>query len=172
MNLVNIGKLALLGALVLVSHRAMGQESIAKEDKSFVVLIGPTVERNLNNNTFNRGGTAAVEFTPIEDVLEIEVNATLLNSTGQREWSSEILFKKPFRLSPTSELMVGIGPQVGRKLQGADRGPSTGIALALDLMFWETNEFGWYLGPEYGYGLGRSRGERTIGVSAGIVVGW
>lgn len=162
----------MLGVLVVVSHHAIGQELAAKEDKSFEIQIGPTVERNRNNNTSSRGGTVAVEFTPIEDVLEAEVNATLLNSNGQREWNSEVLFKKPFRLSPTSEFMVGIGPQVGRKLQGAGTGTSLGMVVALDLMFWTTSQFGWYFGPEYGYGVGRSRGERTTGASAGVVVGW
>jgi len=114
----------------------------------------------------------AVEFTPIEDVLEVEVGTTLLNSAGQRELGGEVLFKKPFRLSPTSELMIGVGPQVGRKLQGADSGTSIGMAFALDLMFWPTKKIGWYFSPEYGYGLGNSKGEKSIGASVGILISW
>ncbi len=172
MNAKNLRKLIVLWIFVVISHHAIGQQSVDKVDNSFVIEIGPAVERNLNNKTSNFGSTVAIEFTPIEDVLEVEVGATLLNSAGQRELGEEILFKKPFRLSPTSELMIGMGPQVGRKLQGTDSGTSIGMAFALDLMFWPTKKIGWYFSPEYGYGLGNSKGEQSIGASAGILFGW
>jgi hypothetical protein len=171
LNAINLRKLAVLGVLVVVPHYAMCQEAAETEDHSIVLQVGPAVERNLSNKTSNSGSTIAVEFTPIEDVLEIEVGATSLNSAGQRELGGEVLFKKPYHLSSTTEIMIGVGPQIGRKYQGVDTGTSFGVAFALDLMFWPTKNIGWYLSPEYGYGVGKSNGERSIGASVGIEFG-
>jgi hypothetical protein len=170
-NTIHIGKLVVIGVLVVIPQYAMCEVEGGKEDHSVVFQIGPSVERNLTNKSSNSGSTMAVEFTPIEDELEVEVGATLLNSSGQRELSGEVLFKKPYRLSPTSEFMIGIGPQVGHSYQGADSGNSYGLALAFDLMFWPSRNVGWYFSPEYGYGLGRNAGEHSIGASVGILFG-
>ena len=56
------------------------------------------------------GPTVAVEFTPIKEWLEIEIGTGPLFSSGTTDWSTDILFKKPFDLSDTVELMVGAGP--------------------------------------------------------------
>lgn len=57
------------------------------------------------------GPTAAVEFTPIKDWLEIEAGVSMLFGGGQREWSTDLLFKKPFTLSDKVEFMFGVGPE-------------------------------------------------------------
>jgi hypothetical protein len=61
-------------------------------------------------NSSSAGPTVAVEFTPIEDWLEIEIGTGPLVASGTTDWSTDILFKKPFDLSNTTELMVGAGP--------------------------------------------------------------
>ncbi len=164
--------LAAFGVLIVISHRAFGQESEDQRDHSFALGAGYTVESNLGNKTSSSGSTVSAEFTPIEDALEIEVDATLLNSSGQQELGEEVLFKSPYRLSSTSELDIGVGPQFGRKLQGSDSTTSFGMALALEFMFWPSKEIGWSFNPEYGYGLGNSKGEQTFGASIGILFGW
>jgi hypothetical protein len=52
----------------------------------------------------------AVEFTPLKDWLEIEFGTGPLFDSGTTDWSTDILFKKPFDLSNTTELTVGAGP--------------------------------------------------------------
>ncbi len=171
MKAIHLRKLVVIAVLVVAPHRAMCQEAADNEDHSVVLQLGPAVERNLNNKTSGSGGTMAVEFTPIEDVLEIEIGTSVLSSSGGRELGGEIMFKKPYHLSPTSEIMIGIGPQVGRKYQDANAGTSFGVTFAFDLMFWPTKDIGWYINPEYGYGIGKSNGERSIGASIGIAFG-
>ncbi len=170
-NMLNLRNFVVIWVLAGISHHAMCEEAANDENHSIVLQLSPAVERNLGNKTFSRGGTVAVEFTPVEDVLEIETGVTALSSAGQRELSGEILFMKPFRLSTATELMVGMGPQAGRKFRGADTGTSFGIAFAMDMMFWPAKNLGWYIGPEYGYGVGKSSGERSIGASIGIEFG-
>jgi hypothetical protein len=46
------------------------------------------------------------------------------------------------------------------------------MEFVLDFMFWHTKRVGWYVEPSYGYGLRKSRGERSYGGSAGILIGW
>jgi len=164
--------LSIIGVLIVISHHAFGQESLDQRDHSFALAAGVAIENNLANKTSSSGSTLSAEFTPIEDVLEIEVGTTLLNSSGEQELAEEVLFKSPYRLSSTSELDIGIGTQFSRKLQGADSASSFGMAFALEFMFWPSKEIGWSFNPEYGYGLGNSKGEQTIGASIEILFGW
>ena len=55
---------------------------------------------------FSFGPTAAIEFTPIENWLEIEVGTGPMFGKGISEWDTDILFKKPFTLSDKVEFMI------------------------------------------------------------------
>lgn len=93
-------------------------------------------ERTIPGGTANFGATLAIETTPIEEWLELEPGITALVTSGHPELSSDLAFKKPFRLSLTAEFMVGLGPFVGRTVNGPAEGTSHGIELVLDFMFW------------------------------------
>ena len=58
------------------------------------------------------GPSAAVEFTPIKDWLEIEAGVAPMFSHGRTEWDTDLIFKKPFTLSDKVEFMIGVGPAV------------------------------------------------------------
>ena len=113
------------------------------------------------------GPTAAVEFTPIKDWLEIEAGISTLFSGGQPEWSTDLLFKKPFTLSDKVEFMFGVGPEWtfsrdGTKVAGE---------IAADFMFWPTpdRKFGWFLEPSYSYSFSQGH-EQSLGVSVGLLI--
>jgi len=113
------------------------------------------------------GPTAAVEFTPIKDWLEIEAGISTLFSGGQPEWSTDLLFKKPFTLSDKVEFMFGVGPEWtfsrdGTKVAGE---------VAADFMFWPTpdRKFGWFLEPSYSYSFSQGH-EQSLGVSVGFLI--
>jgi hypothetical protein len=163
----------LLLALVGFSyfHEAHGQESAAS-DHFMVLELGPAFDRSSDDKKTIVGGMAAVEVTAIEDWLELEFGATRLSSAGRRDNSVDLIFKKPFRLSSTAELMVGLGPQVGRRYANGVTGKTRSIEYVLDFMFWPTKKFGWFVEPSYGHGIGPSRGERSLGVSGGLLIGW
>ena len=113
-----------------------------------------------------------METTAIEDWLEIELGASRLNGRGRRADSIELIFKKPFRLSSNAEVMIGLGPETGRTSGNGGTERSRSITFALDFMFWPEKKIGWFLEPTYGYGIGPSRGERSLGISGGILFGW
>jgi hypothetical protein len=113
------------------------------------------------------GPSAAVEFTPIKDWLEIEAGIAPMFSGGRTEWDTDLLFKKPFTLSDKLEFMVGAGPAwtVSRA------GTKVGGEVALDFMFWPTpdRKFGWFLEPAYTYSFSSGH-EQSFGVSAGLLI--
>ena len=77
--------------------------------------------------------SASAEFSVIKDWLEIEIGGATLFSRGQKEWEADVLFKKPFTLSNTVELMVGAGPSWSYATGDAGK---TGATFVLDFMFW------------------------------------
>ena len=117
-----------------------GPENACAQDErehAFVFKIGPAGEWPLHERA-NFGGTFAVEKALIENWLEIELGLTALSTNGQNELSGDIIFKKPFRISPTFEFMIGAGPSISRTLNGEDQSTTVSAAFSLDFMFWPT----------------------------------
>ena len=119
---------------------------------------------------WNLGPSVAVEFTPIEDRLEIETGVTAAFRRHAMEWDTDLLFKKPWTISEKFEFMLGIGPEwVHARSRGVVTN-SPGIEFAPDLMFWPSgHRFGWYLEPSYDRTFGSGRGQ-SIGITAGLLI--
>jgi hypothetical protein len=119
-------------------------------------------------NLSSAGPAVAVEFTPIKEWLEIEVGTGPLFASGTTDWSTDILFKKPFDLSDTTELMVGAGPAFDSTFSSTTK---TGVEFALDFMFWPwpDRKYGWFLEPSYSYTFINGR-EQSLGISAGLLI--
>jgi hypothetical protein len=77
-----------------------------------------------------------------------------------------LLFKKPFTISRTVELMLGAGPSFSQPLNG-DFG-TVGVTFALDLMVWPKQRIGWFLEPTYSVTPGT--GQTSLGATAGLLV--
>jgi hypothetical protein len=152
--------------LCAVSARA--QES-GEKDHAVVLELGGAGEWPTRGGATNLGGTVAAEYTPIEHWLELEAGLTALGSTGHTELSGDLVFKKPWRLSPTAEFMIGAGPSWGRTLSGPDRGTQLSAEFALDFMFWTHGKLGWYVEPSWS--VAPRTWERTIGVNGGLLIG-
>ena len=127
---------------------------------------------NIPGSAPSAGPSVAVEFTPIEDWLEIEIGATRLTGKGTSEWSFDLLFKKPFTLSRSFELMAGAGPEFSVARSNGMTATDWGAELALDLMYWpfKKRRFGFYVEPGYDYSFGEGH-EQAIGFNAGLLVG-
>jgi hypothetical protein len=134
------------------------------DDHRAVLELGVAAERGVGASSTTVGGTVAVEFTPIENWLEIETGVTAI----QRELSLDFLLKKPWRLSASSEFMAGIGPEVSHHSSG---GTSLATEIVADWMFWPRKNVGWYLEPSYSV-TAMSGGERSVGISAGLLIGF
>ena len=159
-----------LVVLLVMPVVARGQAPPAQgDDHRAVIEIGLAGERGVVGAASSAGGTVAVEFTPIENWLELESGITALRGAGQNEIEVDLLFKKPWRLSATSEFMEAVGPALSHH-SGVGAGTSVAAEVIADWMFWPTKNVGWYLEPSYSF-TAISRGERTFGIAAGIIIG-
>ena len=116
------------------------------------------------------GGTFAVEVTPIEQWLELEVGFTAIWTDASTEMPIDLLFKKPWQISRTFEFMVGAGPEFIRTT-GRDGGTFWGVSSVLDFMFWPRANVGWYLEPGYEVAFRDHTAHNGLGFAAGLLIG-
>jgi hypothetical protein len=159
-------QIGLAAALLLFAAEAQAADN--DKEPSAIVEIGGAGEWNLRNGGASLGPSIAVEVEPIKEWLELEAGFTPLFSKGNSpEWSTDLLFKKPFTLSKTAEFMVGAGPEWSY----TDRGNKLAAEFALDFMFWPwpDRKLGWFLEPTYSYSLSKGH-EQAVAVSAGLLI--
>lgn len=154
--------LLLIAVLLLLGRSAQAGE----KEPTAVVELGGAGEWGLPG-TSSFGPSAAVEFTPIKDWLEIEAGAAPMFSHGRAEWDTDLIFKKPFTLSDQVEFMIGAGPQ----WTFSPEGTKIGAELAADFMFWPTpdRKYGWFLEPAYSYSFASAH-EQSLSLTAGLLI--
>jgi hypothetical protein len=147
-------------------------QSVNKDlEPAAIVELGGAVGQDLKGGGTSFGGDLAVEFTPIENWLEIEAGTTPLFRRHSTEWDTDLLFKKPWTISENVEFMLGVGPEwIHTRTYGLIMN-AVGGEVVLDFMFWPSSKhrFGWFLEPGYGYSFARGH-ERSIGVSGGLLI--
>lgn len=140
----------------------------AGEGTVAIAEIGAAASRSIQEGSASFGPTVAVELEPIEKWLEIEAGVTPLFSHGSTEWNADLIFKKPWTLSPKAEFMAGLGPEWVHS-KGTN---SISAEFALDFMYWTSakHRFGWYVEPTYDFSF-RAGHERSIGIMGGLLIG-
>jgi hypothetical protein len=166
---LNTAKSVLLAFLFLCTGNAFAQ-SVEKEPAAVVELGGAT-DWNVKGGTPSFGPDVAVEFTPIENWLEIEAGVTPLFTRHSTEWDIDFLFKKSWTISKKTEFMLGVGPAWVHTKQYGMTTNSVSAELVPDFMFWHSvkHRFGWYIEPSYDYNFGRGH-EQSLGISVGLLI--
>lgn len=161
-------KAALL-AILLFAGRIFAQ--VEEKEPKAIVEIGSAGEWSLTHGTPSYGPNVAVEVTPIKERLELEAGVTPFFSRGQTEWDTDLIFKKPYTLSRTTEFMAGVGPEWAHTIHGGNSTNSIAAEAALDFMYWpwKKRRFGWYLEPSYGYSFASGH-EQSMSVSMGLLI--
>jgi hypothetical protein len=139
-------------------------------EHSWVLEVGTAREWPFDSERPNFGGTIAAEIEPIENWLELEFGLSTLATAGYTEASSDLLFKKPFRLSSTVEFMAGAGPSYSQTLNGPQRGGTWSTEFALDWMFWPTENLGWFIEPTWS--VNPRNGQQSAAISLGVLIGF
>jgi hypothetical protein len=158
---------AMLVAISVAVTAVQARAGEKEKEPDAIVELGGSGNWNMSG-PFSFGPTVAVEFTPIENWLEIEVGTGPMFGRGIREWDTDILFKKPFTLSDKVEFMFGVGPQWGNAFDGST---NVGIEVAGDFMFWPwpDRKLGWFLEPSYSYSFIGAH-EHSLGISVGLLI--
>jgi hypothetical protein len=157
-------------SLLLCASATRAQTADPDKEPAAILELGGAASRSVKGES-SFGPTAAVEFTPIKEWLEIEAGVTPLFTRHSSEWDTDCLFKKPWTLSKKVELMVGLGPEwVYTRQFGVGRN-ALAMEGALDFMFWPSpkRKFGWYLEPAYDHTFGRSH-ENSLGITGGLLI--
>jgi hypothetical protein len=102
----------------------------------------------------------------------LEIGVTPAFGRHSTEWSTDLLFKKPWDLTPKIEFMAGIGPAWVRSRSFGVTHHSLSAEVIGDFMFWTSpaHRFGWYLEPGYDYSFAAGH-ERSVGVAIGLLIG-
>jgi hypothetical protein len=160
---VNRIAIGLAVVLLLQPRTAWAEE----KEPLAVLMLGGASEWPISERALSFGPSAGVEFSVIKDWLEIEVAGAKLFRRGHSEWEAEVVFRKPFTLSDTAELMIGLGP-IWTNARG--EGATIGTTSVADFMFWHSPErkIGWFVEPSYSVTKGN---ERSIAVSVGLLIG-
>jgi len=158
--------LAIMAGLLLVSGEARSEEK-----EPWVILeLGAGAERNLEGGTAY-GPNLAMEFTVIEHMLEIETGVSPRFEHGESEVEFELIFKKPFDLSESLEMVLGAGPVWVHR---GHENPRDSIAgeVSVTLVYWpeEEHKVGYFVEPSYSYNFGGGR-EQAVGAKAGLYIG-
>jgi hypothetical protein len=172
-NATKIVVLAVSFLSFLSSGDAFAQSVDQPVDKepAAVVELGAAPGWNLEDGGSSLGPTFAVEVTPIENWLELEMGVTAAFGHHSTEWDTDLLFKKPWDLLRKVEFMFGIGPEWIHARQYGLTTNSVGGEAVLDFMFWPSakHRLGWYLEPGFDYNFGRGH-ERSVGISGGLLI--
>ena len=98
-------KYPLLALLLFACHACA--QAVADEPAA-IVELGGAASWNVNNGGSSAGADAAIEFTPIENWLEIEAGTTPLFTRHSTEWDTDLLFKSPGRFLKRRSLWLGL----------------------------------------------------------------
>ncbi|MCU1251018.1 MAG: hypothetical protein JWQ49_4047 [Edaphobacter sp.] len=155
------------------SGRFPGHPQDASEDKdpAAILEIGASTSWNVTGGAATFAPNFAVETTPIENWLELEAGVSPFYTRNSTEWDTDLLFKKPWTISPKAEFMLGIGPQCVYLRQNGKSTNSIAGEVAGDFMFWPARKhrFGWFLEPSYDYSFARGH-QQSIGMSGGLLI--
>jgi hypothetical protein len=154
-------------ALLEIGPALAATDEAAEQDPLFILELGAAGERELSEHTSHMGPAVGMEIEPIENWLEIELGASTNRSQGTRNWEIELPFKKPFRLSDTIEVMPGLGPTWAHTTQPGQPSSNWGAEAVIDLFFWRSKRFGWFLEPSYGIAFGNGN-KKSVSVTGGL----
>lgn len=159
--------------LALLLYAATVRAQDREKDPTAELEIGVAGEWAMPGGASSFGPSAAIEFTPMPDRLEVELGVSPMFSSGQTEYETELVFKTPlpFGLPDNMELTFGGGPVWLHADTGGGAANSLGATGQLDFQVWQLPErkFGWFVEPSYSYSFG-SEHQQSLGVSVGIIV--
>ena len=161
------------GGLLSAFSIALWQGEARAEDKeAFAKLeLGLATERSLNGEGPSLGASVAVEFEAIKHQLEIEVGTQTLFGHGRTEWETELVFKKPFDLSPNWEFAPGAGPVWIHTISEGRTVNAIGAEAVAHFVYWPTRDraYGFVFEPSYTYSFGTGH-EQSLGFSVALVI--
>lgn len=163
--------IAAFAGLLLVASGALAEEKEKEHQSSVVVELGGGGEWDVHGGAGAYGPNVALEFEVIEHWLEIETGVSPRFEHGESEVEFELIFKKPFELSESMEMVLGAGPVW---VHHGHENPRDSIAgeASITFVYWpeEKHKVGYFVEPSYSYNFGEGH-EQAVGAKAGLYIG-
>ena len=123
-----------------------------EEEPAAVLALGGSVGWPFTGGAAAFGSDTSIEFTAIKDWLVVEAGATSLFTHTSTEWDIDCLFKKPWTLSPTVEVMAGLAPEYANTPSRGTYTNTINAEVVGDFLFWSNphHRFGFYAEPAFG----------------------
>ncbi|GGB20944.1 hypothetical protein [Puia dinghuensis] len=128
--------------------------------------LGGSVSKSLKDGSSGYGPSIGIEFTPIKEWLEVEMDVTPLMGSHSTDWTFDVLFKKPFTISRKIEFMAGLGPELS---YSKTDNTVFGLEIAADVMYWPFKRIGFFIEPAYDIDFAKGNNQ-SIGVSGGLLI--
>ena len=147
------------------------KEEKEEEENKIVVGIGGAGEYAFKENSIAPGGNIMFEASLIEGWLTLGLSVSALKGAEGAEVPIDLLIKKPFKLAPAVEMIVGIGPEF--LYVSTAEGPNVfvGGELAVGFLFWPSKHVGFWIEPAYDL-VAKDGLSQSIAVSGGVLIGW
>ena len=147
--------------------------TIVDDDPRVILEIGAATSWTTTGGAATFAPNLAAETTPIENLLELEAGVSPFLTRESTEWDTDLLFKKPWTLSPKAEFMLGVGPEWVYLRHRGKTSNTLAVEVAGDFMFWPSgrHHYGWFLEPAYDYSFASGH-QQSIGMSAGLLIGF
>jgi len=163
-------RLGVFAAIAIVLGVSNVSTVAQAEEHDSELEIGAVFERRLGTSLTHVGPSFAIEFTPLEHWLELEVGVSRLQVEEATEWQAGVTFKKPFELSSSSELLIGLGPTWTHSNAPGEPTGAWGGEFSLDFQFYTHGRWGWFIEPSYSVGFERGS-EKAVAITAGLLIG-
>lgn len=158
----------LLFATKTLAQKVQADSTPDKEGVAIAEFGGVYSKDIHGKSSFGYG--VAVETTPIENWLELELGASSTYGVRLKETDIDFLFKKPWTFSPRLEFMFGLGAAWNHATDEGITANSWGGEAALDFMYWpfKKHQFGFYFEPGYEHNFKGS--DQSVEMSGGLLV--
>jgi len=134
--------------------------------------LGGAASRDLKEGRWSSGPSVAVEITPSEKWLSIEMGVTPFRTGHSTEWDTDVAFRKPWYLTKMLEFLAGGGPAWVRSKENGVVANSVSLEASVHFMYWPSGKrtVGLFFEPVYEYNLAKGH-ERSVGIGAGLLFG-
>jgi hypothetical protein len=116
-------------------RRALGEPAPYRQACQLGCEIGAAGEWALPSGASSFGPSAAIEFTPNKDLLEIELGVSPMFSRSQAEYDTELVFKTPLPLGLPDNVEVMLGGGRRGRIQWVAGKLPTPLALRRSWIF-------------------------------------
>ncbi len=157
--------LATLSMLLAARHAAQAND----QESTIIFEMGGGGEWGIPGKQ-RFGPEIGLEYTIIKHWLEVEVSTSPLFLRGQAEIGTDLIFKTPFAIADTLELLAGAGAEWIHRFNRMPDSVAGVVAVDFVYEILPERHVSVFVQPVYSYDFGKDH-EQTLGFTTGLHIG-